>query len=765
LFVINLIGLTTALACCLLIYLWIVDEMTVDKYLDKNKPLYQVLEHTTTPNGIQTTKQTPQALEERITEEFPEVETATVATPVNWFPKFVLSVNESVVKAQGKFSGKDFFNTFNYELVNGVPGDALTSPNAIVISQSLAGKLFKDPATAMGKTIDWKIPGMKGITIVTGVFKDVPSTSSEKFDLVLSFDILRSKLNLDMKTFDYGPSTFLKLREDTDVESFNEKLSSFIKRKDPAQANRKLFITKYSDQFLYGSYENGVQSGGRISYVQLFGLIAIFVLTIACINFMNLATAKATSDLKGVGVRKIVGAKRSTLIGQFLTESLAMSFLSLGFAVVIVLLLLEPFSLLTGKNLQLHIHLLFPFATVAALTGLIAGIYPSLYLSWFNPLAFLKGRITSSTSELTLRKGLVVFQFVVSTVFIVGVAVVYKQVEFIQNKNLGFDKENIIVFDPGPGNMSSVDGLITELQNTPGVENASSMWGNLITGFNNENVQWEGSQIPFASMNVNYDFMETMGFKITEGRTFSRDFGSDENAIILNKKAVDALGIKDPLNSVINFQGQHLKIIGITENFHFQSLYSVVMPLVIRFQKDRSWTIVARISRGMEKETLSRIEKVYSKHNDGLAFEYHFLDHDFQQHYAAERRIAILSKYFASLAIIISALGLFGLASFTAERKRKEIGIRKVLGANISDIVILLTVDFFLLVLIALFIGSPLGYWLSNTWLSNFAYHIDLNPMYFILSGAVAVVIVCMSVGAQAFRASQANPLESLKQE
>lgn len=763
-FVINLIGLTTALACSLLIYLWIEDEMTVDKFQDENRPVYQVLEHTTTPMGIQTTERTPQALELRIAEDFPEIESSTVSTPSNWFPKFVLSVNENPVKAQGKFAGKEFFNTLNYELVAGLPSDALSSPNSIVISHGLAVKLFRDPALAMGKTIDWKIPGMKGTTTVTGVFKDVPPTASEKFDHVFSFDFLRSKLDLDMKAFDYGPSTFLTLRDNADIEAFNKKIGDYLKRKDPAQANRKLFIAKYSDQYLHGNYENGIQSGGRITYVRLFALIAAVVLIIACINFMNLTTAKASSDLKGVGVRKIVGAKRSTLIGQFLTESLAMSFLSLILALVVVHVLLEPFSLLTGKNLQLNAYLLFPFAGISILTGLIAGAYPSLYLSWFSPLSVLKGRITSTTSELTLRKGLVVLQFVISTVFILGVSVVYKQVHFIQTTNLGFDKENIVVFDPGPGNGAHVESLIHELKNTPGVVNASSMWGNLIAGFDNENVQWEGAQIPFASMNANYDFIETMGFKVLEGRTFQREF-ADEDAVIFNKKAVGVLGIKDPIGRVINFQGQQLKIIGVTEDFHFQSLYSAVNPLVIRFQKDRSWTIVTRISKGMQKETLSRIAKVYQKHNNGLALDYHFLDHDFQQHYAAEARVAVLSKYFTGLAIIISALGLFGLTSFTTERRRKEISIRKVLGASSSQIVFFLTADFFLLVMIAFLLGSPLGYWLSRSWLSTFAYHIDLGSIYFILSAAVALFIVCLSVGVQAFRASQANPAASLKHE
>lgn len=765
-FLINVIGLSTALACALLIYLWIDDEVKIDKFLNDEAVVFQVMEHTTTPAGIQTTLQTPQVLAEKITEDFPEIAHATVATPVQWFPKFVVIAEETSVKAPGKFGGRDFFNTFGIELLPGSAEHVLVNPDAVVICESLAAKLFGNVDHALGKTIEWKIPGMQNTTVVTGIYRDLPSSSSEKFEFVLAFDFLRKKLNLDMNAFDYGPSTFLTLRADADVNAFNQKIAGFIKQKDPAQANRKLFVTPYPDLYLFGTYENGVQTGGRITYVQFFGLVGVIILLIACINFMNLATAKATTDFKGVGVRKIVGAGQTTLIGQFLTESITISIVSLVVAIGWVAALIEPFSLLTGKNLVLATDLLLPFVAIALITGLLAGSYPAFYLSYCNPLTVLKGKITTNASEVILRKSLVVFQFTLSIIFIVGVTVVYRQVGFVQHKNLGFEKDNVIVFDPGPGTMQKVESLITEIKNTTGVSNASSMWGSLVTGGNNnETVTWEGAQIPFASMVVNYDFMETIGIRFKEGRPFSATNVSEIPEIIFNQKAIDVLALKDPLNKLITFQGQQFKIIGITENFHFQSLYSSVKPLFIRLQKDRSWTLVARIEKGKEKETLARLSEIYRQHSGGLAFEYHFLDRDFQQHYAAEERVSVLSKYSAVLAVIVSALGLFGLASFTTERKRKEIGIRKVLGATPASIVVFLTSNFLLLVVIAIAIGLPISYWLTNSWLSNFAYRIEIEYYYFILAAFVALSIACLSVGAQSLKASLINPSESLKHE
>jgi len=765
-FLINMLGLCSALACALLIYLWIDDELHVDKFLDDERVVYQIMEHTQTPNGIETTDRTPQILSDKLAAEFPEVLAATVVTPVQWFPKFVIKTDQISVKGSGKFAGKDFFKTFSIQLLEGMPETAMSELNSIVISQSLAGKLFQDPALAIGKTITWEIPGLKSEAIVTGIYRDLPTTASEKFDFLLAFDFLRTKLGLDMKTFDYGPQTFLSLQSHADLEEFNKKIAGFIGSQDPAQTNRKLFATKYSDNYLFGVYENGQQTGGRIYYVRLFALVGVLVILIACINFTNLSTAKNHIEIKGVGIRRIVGANKKTLISQFLTESLGTSVLALILALMFVAMVLHPFSIVSGKDLTLQTRHILPLLGIAVVTGLAAGIYPALSLAFLKPLSAIKGTIKTNFAELAVRKGLVVFQFALSVIFIVIVGVIYKQIQFIQSKNLGFAKNDVIVFEAANGTMQQVESLITEIKNTSGVENASSMWGNLVTGFeNNATLSWNGAAISVAAMNVNQEFLETIGVKFEEGKSFSPSSSTEYPEIILNKKAIDLIGMTDPIQKLVSFQGTTMKIIGVTENFHFQSLYSSIMPLAIRLQNDRSWTIVARLKTDDRSATIDRLGKVFEKHNDGLTFEYRSLNDDFEKHYASEERVYLISQFAAGLAILVSSLGLVGLASFVTQRKKKEIGIRKILGATVQSIIVFITSDFLLLVVVAIVLGLPIGYWISDQWLTNFAYRITLDYSFFAIAALLALTTSFIAVCSQALKASLTNPSDSLRQE
>jgi putative ABC transport system permease protein len=764
-FFINLIGLSTGLACALLIYLWIDDELHVDKFFSGDDRLYQVLENKQTSAGIQTTIRTPQILADRLAEEYPDIQYAAVVTPYQWFPKFTLSIKDKIIKAEGKFAGKDFFHVFSYQLVQGSPNTSLADINSIAISETLARKLFNKTTDVQGKTITWKIAGIEKQATVSGIFKDVPSTATDQFEFVLSFDILRQIMELDMNYYDYGPNTYLLLKQNADADLLSQKIADFIKRKDKDQQDRTLFLARYSDNYLYSNYENGVQTGGRIVYVKLSGLIAVFILIIACINFMNLSTAKASARLKDIGIRKAIGANRSALVLQFFTESLMMSLFSLLLAVLLVDIMLGPFNAVVGKNLVLDIHYISDFTIIAAVTGLIAGIYPALYLSGFKPVKVLKGKLSNPVGELMARKVLVVFQFTLSIIFIVSVIVIYQQTNYIQHRDIGFNKDNIVMFEPGPANAQQVEAMINELKNTSGIVNASSMWNNLVGGYKNMTVPWNGSTYPFAGIDANHNFLELLDVRFVEGRSFSQDFPSDTSAVIFNKKAISLLGIQDPINKIIDFQGEKLQIIGITEDFHFESFYTPVKPLAIRLYPDRSWTIIAKLEAGKEKEALAKLTKIYQSYNPGMSFEYRFLDYDFQQQYAAESRTSSLSKYFATLAIIISCLGLLGLAAFTAERRRKEIGIRKVLGSQPSQIVLLLTREFSILVSIALCVGIPLSYFITKNWLDRFAYRVDLELWYFGVSAIVAFAIAWCTVGLQAYMASQINPAEILKEE
>jgi ABC-type antimicrobial peptide transport system permease subunit len=564
------------------------------------------------------------------------------------------------------------------------------------------------------------------------------------------------------------------LHEGTDVEALNEKIGDFVTSHGD-QKNVTLFLKKYSTQYLYGRFENGVQSGGRIEYVRLFSIIAIFILFIACINFMNLSTARASRRAKEVGIKKAVGARRGSLFGQYISESLLITLLSLGTALLIVWIFLPQFNQITDKQMQLEFSdpkLLTWFLGITIFTGVLAGSYPALYLSGFKPVVILKGEMRGSIGELIARKGLVVFQFTLSVILIVAVLVVYRQIEFVQNKNLGYEKDNVIYFETNGRVDENVNTFLTEIKNIPGVVNASSIGHDMIGRQNNTSgLQWDGkdpeSKILFENVRVNYDLLETLGIEMVDGRTFSRDFSTDSSKIIFNEAAIKVMGYEEePIGKTITlWENYDFEIVGVAKDFHFQSLHTQVNPLFFRLVPDQTWNVMVKISGGQEKETLERIKRFYEDYNPGFTFDYQFLDDEYQRQYAAEQRVATLSRYFAGLAIVISCLGLFGLAAFTAERRIKEIGIRKALGSSVSNIFYLLTSDFTKLVVLSILIALPVSYMLVYSWLERFAFRIQLGAWFFIGAGLIALVIAWITVGSQAIKAARVNPAECLKDE
>jgi putative ABC transport system permease protein len=767
-FFINLIGLSTGLACALLIYLWVTDEMAVDKFHEHDSRLFQVMESQQHSGSIRVTNSTPWLLSEALEEAFPEIAYAVVATPTYWYGGQTLSVNNNAVKANGKYASRDFFNVFSYQLIHGNREQVLSDKRSMVISRKLALKLFNTTDDVIGKTVELQ---HSDLYKVTGVFEDLAGNTSEYFDFVLPSSILTEGDEGRTNWGNSGPDTFIVLQEGSRAEEVEKKIADIIKTKTE-QKHRTLFLTKFSDTYLFGNYENGVQSGGRIEYARLFSLIAIFILLIACVNFMNLSTAKATRRIKEVGIKKAMGAGRRNLIYQYLGESLLMVFLSIALALLIVDLFLPQFNEITQKNLALEFdqNLFLSLLTILLVTGLIAGSYPALYLSGFHPASVLKGKLTTTFGELWARKGLVVFQFTVSVILIVSVLVIYKQVVFVQGKNLGYDKDNVIYFPLEGKVKTSLDAFLTELKQVPGVIEASSIGQSMIGDGNTTDIDWEGKdpdqRIPFAVRPVNYDVIEMLDLKMAEGRSFSREFGSDTSAVIINEAGIEVMGLSDPIGKVISLgSGVDLKIIGVAKNFHFESLRSGVSPLLFALKPQYTEKIIVRIRDGHESTTLREIQNFYQQYNAGFSFDYRFLDEDYQAQYGAEMRVLILSRYFAAVAILISCLGLFGLAAFTAERRRKEIGIRKVLGSGEWGIVYLLSGDFSKLVLLAVVIASPISYVLTKQWLDNFAFRISVEWWFFAGAGLVALSIAWLTVGAQAVRASRINPTQCLRNE
>jgi putative ABC transport system permease protein len=780
-FFINLIGLSTGLACALLIYLWVNDELHVDKFHEKDNCLYQVLQNIPTPNVIMTLDPTPGPLADALAKEMPEVEYAVSVIPVSILnQRGILTNNDIKFKASGLFVSKDYFNIFSYDLLQGDKNQVLSDKKAIVISEALAQKLFNTTENIIGKTVEWNQQGTDGHYWISGIFKNLPSNSSAQFDLLLNYSVfLDKKPDLYLWSNSY-PSTFITLREGTNIDHFNQKLAVYTKTFNKST----FFIQKYSDKHLFGKYENGVPSGGRIVYIRLFSIIALFILFIACFNFMNLTTANAMKRMKEVGIKKTIGANRITLMFQYMGEAMMISFLSLMIALLLAELLLPEYNAITGKhlNIEFNLNLILSVLGITLFTGFISGSYPAIYLSGFKPATILKGKMNISRSELWIRKGLVIFQFSISVILIISVLVIYKQMQLIQTKNLGFNRDNIIHFEKGEkvsdniGNDAtsgkSLDDFILRIKNISGVVNATN-FRHLISKEHGSttDIHWErkspNDQTSFANLNVGYDFIETLGIEMKGGRTFSRDYGAEKSTIIFNETAVKQMGLSDPIGKIVNLWGEDRRIIGITKDFQFESLYeSSAKPLFFNFSTDQSASqIMVKIKAGTEQATIEILEKFYKEYNHGLPLEFKFLDDEYQALYASEMRIAVLSRYFAGLAILISCLGLFGLAAFTAERRRKEIGVRKILGSSTFRVVCLLSGDFTKIVLTSMLISLPISYLITKHWLDSFAYRINLQVWYFIGAGLTTLLIAWITVGVQAVKAALANPVEALRNE
>ena len=772
-FFINLIGLSTGLACALLIYLWVNDELNFDKLHENDSRLYQVLERWQYADDVVVEDGTAGLLGEALVAEMPEIEYATTVIASSDNPNMVLTVAGEDIRGAGQYASKDYFNIFSFAILQGDQDQVLADKHSIVLSESLALKLFGTTQDILGSAVEIQ---HKTKFFVSGIFRDIPPNSSQQFDFVLPFEKFKEDEPWVADWENSHPQTYLLLKKKVDAAQLNNKIKDFLSTKGEG-LHRTLFIRPFSDGYLYGNYENGQQAGGRIEYVRLFSVVAVFIMLIACINFMNLSTAKASRRLKEIGIKKTIGASRKVLIFQYLGESQLMAFLSLMVAIVLVLLLLPHFNDITGKQLILDIDagLLIAMVSITLLTGLISGSYPAFYLSGFNPVAVLKGgasggKLSASGSGLWARKGLVVFQFTLSIILIAAVLVVYKQVSYVQAKNIGYNKDNIIYFEEEGRAAEKLEAFLSEVKNIPGIVDASSASHHLIGSHNTtEGLEWEGKDpddlIEVEVINVNWGMLEMLDINIAAGRGFSKDHGAEYSNVIVNESAIKAMGLTDPIGKSIKLWGEERQIIGITENFNFQSLHEKVKPLLFSLRPKHTSYIMARIRAGKEEEAIADLQQLYNEFNPGFPFNFRFLDEDYQAQYVSEQRVSILSRYFAGIAILISCLGLYGLVAFAAEQRRKEIGIRKVLGASVANIMALLSMDFIKLVSISIVIGSLLSWIAMRKWLEGFAYRIELGWWVFGVAGATALLIALVTVSVQAVKAARANPVKNLRTE
>ncbi|MEO1013232.1 MAG: FtsX-like permease family protein [Bacteroidota bacterium] len=772
-FIINSVGLTTGLACVLFIFLWVTDELGIDRFHENRAHLYQVMMNFENSDGIFTSEGTPSILAETLKEEYPEVTHAIGSTIGFGMPLFTLSPEDKNINAKGLFVDKDFFEMFSFPLLRGQKESVFEKKRSIVISEQMAVNLYGSLDAAIGKSLEVKLFGPGQQFLISGIVDYMGEESSVQFDFLVPFILFKELLgDAHLSWGNTGPRSFILLNPETDPEHFSQKIKGFMLTKDQ-NSNASLFLRRYSDKYLYNNYENGVQAGGRIDYVKLFSLIGTFILVIACINFVNLSTATASKRAKEIGVKKSLGAARKSLWGQFMLESVLMAVFSGLLSFVLVVALLSQFNQITGKQLTLSLNreMLLGVTCIVLLTGLIAGIYPSFLLSRFNPIPLLKGGTDGSGSGPStpwLRNGLVVFQFAQSIILIVAVLIVSDQIGFVQSRGLGFEKDNLVYTEP----MGSADleSLLFRIEQIPGVVEVSST-NHTLTGLQNHTygVDWEGKneddRIQFEVVMANYGLIETLGMNMKEGDSFSKDFGADSTKIIFNEEAIKIMGLKNPIGKKINLWGEEHQIKGIVKNFHFQSLHEAVKPLFIVLRPKEANRLLIRINKGRERETLKAIAETYTRINPGGTFKYRFLDDELQTLYEAEQRVGTLSMYFAVLAIVISSLGLFGLAIATTERRRREIGIRKVLGQSREMIVLLLTREFAKPVLLSVIIALPISYLVSQKWLSGFAYSIPLSLWYFLGAGLISLFIALLTVSSQAMRAANINPVNVLKEE
>lgn len=767
-FLINLLGLSLGLTTVILIAMWVKDELSINRYHANSDRIYAVMTNHDNAGGIVTWGVTPAEMAEAMKAELPQVELAAGVSP--FIKGMILDSGTDKLDAEGLFVDQDYLDMFSHEFIIGNRSKALLGINAISLSESMAKNLFGSPENAMGKSLKWQVFDFSNEVEVTGVYRDFGSLDVEKPEFLMAFPFFKAMLGDGAHWDNFNSSTVVLLREGTDETAFNTQIASFIKDRAKG-SNVTPFVQLYADTYLYGTYEGGKVAGGRINYVWIFSGIALFILLIACINFMNLTTARSMARAKEIGVKKSMGASRMGIFGQFMVESLLLTLFALVIALITVSVLQPVFNKVTLKELSLSLGMEDVLILVGfwAITSLIAGIYPSLYLSKFKPVQIMKNNLKGSVGELLARKGLVVFQFMISMLLIIGVVVIGKQMNYIQNQNLGYNQSHLLKIPAESIPAAQMNTVLDQVKEVAGVENASSLTHPLI-GLANSTIglTWEGKnpdeQVKFENISVNMGLIETMDFELVEGRSFSPEFGEENTKIILNEAAVRTIGFENPIGQIVNLWGNDMEVIGVVKNFHFESLKESVKPAFIKYDPGFAQNIMVRINTADQQRTIAGITQVFQTVL-GQKTEIAFMDESYQTLYLQEQRVSVLSEYFGVIAIFLSCLGLFGLAAFTAESRKKEIGVRKVLGASMTGILNLITLDFIKLVLISVVIALPLGWYFANSWLETYAFQTKLSWWIFAGSGLVLLVIAIMTVGYQAYKAASSNPVNSLRSE
>jgi putative ABC transport system permease protein len=764
---INITGLAIGMACCILILLWVQDELRFDRFHKNADNICRVIQDIKFSDHSTTWAITQGPLGPSLKEDFPEIVNFTRVTG----RRFRLNHgDQSFDEVLGMADGS-IFEMFTFPLIEGDPQTALSDPHSIVLTEEMAKKYFGDEHP-IGKIL--KADDQYDF-LVTGIMEEFPLNSHFRYDFLIPF-IFGRELKYTVDNWRNSQfSTYVQVQEGISYQEVVQKISGYLYEKPTIEKDAKLNLQPLERIHLYSNYEFD-RPHGDITYVTIFSLIAFFILLIACINFMNLTTARSANRAREVGMRKVAGAYRRDLVRQFFGESILLAFIALIFAVGIVVLLLPVFNDLAAKELSFgisgNVHALLVLVGIALLTGIIAGSYPALFLSAFQPAIVLKGTLHSGTRGSIFRKVLVVLQFSLTILLIVCTTIVYNQMNFMRNRKLGYHKE-YLVYAALRGDMrQQFDAVKEELLKNPNILDVTSSGNTPTYGYNFSNSlwRWEGQdpdeEILIRASFIDYNYFETFGMEIIEGRSYSKEFSTDPTeALIVNEEAVKVMGMESPLGKQLGIGDNQAKIIGVVKNYHFRSLKQEIEPLILILNPQNCWALFARLNSEDVSKTIGHMEKIWGQFAPGYPFNYRFMDEAIDNLYRSEQQIGTLFGYFSILAIFISCLGLFGLASFMAEQRTKEIGIRKVLGATVSNILLLLSKEFAKWVLIANLIAWPVAYYAMNRWLQGYAYRINIALWSFILAAVLALAIALFTVSYQAVRAATANPADALRYE
>jgi putative ABC transport system permease protein len=774
----NIFGLAIGIACAGLIFLWVESEVNFDKFNVKKDQLYFVRVNAILESNTFTHGSSPGILGPAIQAEIPGI--ANTCRMSENETSLLFNIDDRSVYAEGKYVEPSMFDMFTLTFVQGNAKSAFAQLYSIVITEKTAKKFFGNDKNVIGKTV--RVDNKQNY-VVSGVLKDIPENSSLQFEWVAPFQIWYQQSPWAYKWENNCLSTYVELKTGANLANINKQMYNFVQKRAPTSTGH-VFLFGMNEWHLYNDFQNGKQTGGgQIEYVRLFSIIAWVILLIACINFMNLATARSEKRAREVGVRKVLGAGKKRLISQFISEALLMAFLSGVAAVFIMSFTLSAFNVLVQKNLSLGLNNPFHLIILLLITlicGVVAGSYPSLYLSSFNPVFVLKGLKIKTGSAALIRKGLVVMQFSISIILIIGTIIIYQQIQHVKSRSLGFSKDNLIEMDLQGEMAKHFDAIKQDILNTGVAENVALSDHPIIYGGNNtDGLSWAsktpGARILVSWRNVSPEFLSTSGMKLLEGRDFqitdSINFDhtpknvnvliTESMAKLMGKGAAIGKTIKDESGTI------NANVVGIVKDYVYGYMYGKPDPVIFFCvpPHDEMIMYVRTKTQNNPEQALAKLEAVMKKNNPAYPFEYKFVDDQFNQMFLNEMLISKLSRVFAALAIIISCLGLFGLAAYTAERRIKEIGIRKVLGASVSGITALLSKDFLKLVIISCMVAFPVAWLAMNNWLKNYPYRISISWSIFLIAGALAMLIALVTISFQSIRAALMNPVKSLRSE